>query len=837
MIYRCCDPRRRELVLGHATLNGIDFLEVLDTESPAPSPRQRTLILRFLKPAPALDLANFELTGGERITGVTLEWLTRADAPSIPGEPALEALLAALPEPENVLALRTSSTGDYATYTLRLVASPGALVPPPGIDLLLAAVDFSFKVECPTDYDCATEPDCPEDAAPGPSISYLAKDYRSFRRLMLQRMAQIMPDWRERSPADLGITLVEMLAYVGDRLSYAQDAVATEAYLGTARSRVSVRRHARLVDYAMHDGANARAFVHVRVTQNGRTIRKGEDRFLTRLTGLDPVIEPGDEQRALDRDPEVFEPLHDRDLAIAHNTIRFYDWGGSACCLPAGATRATLRDDGPAGPLGLAPGDVLVFEERLGPRTGEPADADPLHRHPVRLTAVQAGITDVLDGTPIVEIRWAAEDALPFPLCLSARLDDTAGGGLVQDVSLALGNIVLCDHGRTIADEDLGAVPQPHLHLVPASGDACDRPAPLAVPPRYAPRLGEGPVAQAAPLGTPLSAFAMLTPSLATRRPAVTLASTTPTGTGAWSARRDLLASLASDRHFVVELERDGRAALRFGDDMNGLLPASGTSFRATYRVGNGSAGNVGAGAIHHVVTAQSGIESLRNPLAATGGLNPESIEEVRRAAPYAYRRQERAVTEADYAEVALRHPDVQRAAATFRWNGHGHTVFVSVDRFGGRPVTEDFRADLTAFLDRFRMAGYDVQVDAPRFVALEIEFFVCVCPDHFRAAVRQAVLERLSNRALPGGRRGFFHPDNFSFGDPVRLSALYAAVMEIAGVTSVVARVFQRRGRPDPAPLDDGTLPIDRLEIARLDNDPNFAERGTLTLEIGGGK
>ena len=70
-----------------------------------------------------------------------------------------------------------------------------------------------------------------------------------------------MPDWRERNPADLGITLVELLAYAGDQLSYYQDAVATEAYLGTARRRTSVRRHARLVDYPMHDGANARAWL------------------------------------------------------------------------------------------------------------------------------------------------------------------------------------------------------------------------------------------------------------------------------------------------------------------------------------------------------------------------------------------------------------------------------------------------------------------------------------------------------------------------------------------------------------------------------------------------
>ena len=70
-----------------------------------------------------------------------------------------------------------------------------------------------------------------------------------------------MPDWTERSPADLQITLVELLAYLGDNLSYYQDSVATEAYLGTARRRTSVRRHARLVDYIAHEGANARAWL------------------------------------------------------------------------------------------------------------------------------------------------------------------------------------------------------------------------------------------------------------------------------------------------------------------------------------------------------------------------------------------------------------------------------------------------------------------------------------------------------------------------------------------------------------------------------------------------
>ena len=71
-----------------------------------------------------------------------------------------------------------------------------------------------------------------------------------------------------RHVPDLGIALVELFAYVGDYLSYFQDAVATEAYLATARLRPSVRRHARLIDYAMHEGCNARAWVVVTIKPN-----------------------------------------------------------------------------------------------------------------------------------------------------------------------------------------------------------------------------------------------------------------------------------------------------------------------------------------------------------------------------------------------------------------------------------------------------------------------------------------------------------------------------------------------------------------------------------------
>src|SRR5215203_3337282 len=87
-----------------------------------------------------------------------------------------------------------------------------------------------------------------------PDINYLARDFTTFRQLMLDHLSVLVPGWTEESPADLGHVLVDLLAHSADLLSYFQDAAATEAYLGTARLRRSISRHARTLDYFIHEG-------------------------------------------------------------------------------------------------------------------------------------------------------------------------------------------------------------------------------------------------------------------------------------------------------------------------------------------------------------------------------------------------------------------------------------------------------------------------------------------------------------------------------------------------------------------------------------------------------
>ncbi len=319
--------------------------------------------------------------------------------------------------------------------------------------------------------------------------------------------------------------------------------------------------------------------------------------------------------------------------------------------------------------------------------------------------------------------------------------------------------------------------------------------------------------------------------------PAISLHSSLGMDAADWTPQRDLLGSEADKAEFVVEIESDGVAALRFGDAANGREPEVGTAFEATYRVGNGRAGNVGADSLAHIVSAVDGIIGVRNPLPAAGGIDPETMAEIRRDAPQAFRTQRRAVTEADYARTAERDSSVQRAAATLRWTGSWHTVFITVDRFDGLALTDEFEVQLLGEIEEFRMAGHDLEVDTPRYVPLEIAMFVCVKPDYFRSDVEAALLDVFSNRTLADGRRGLFQPDFFTFGQTVYLSALYAAAQAIAGVASVQITTFQRQGLPETSGLTNGFLAMDRLEIARLDNDPNFAERGLFTLTLGGGR
>lgn len=1078
------------------TPNGIDYLEVLDHDAiPLGLPRQRILMIHCLRAVPStLTPNNVLITGGESITNIIADWVTPATTPPASFTPAQQQYFQSFADAANVLLVETSVAGDFSPYVLRLVNDVGHAEEDPfqvtdtltGFDPQLAEVEFSFKVECGPNFDCAPQPpDCPPNLPAPPPINYLAKDYGSFRTVMLDRLSQLLPGWSASSEADMGIALAELIAFVGDRMSYQQDAIATESYLETARSRISLRRHALLVDYHVHDGCNARAWVQVKVSGNtGDKIFLDSTltRFYTFAPGMPSslAVGSGNEQQALLAGVQVFEPMWDQILYPELNQMSFYTWGDANCCLPQGATEATLNGSY----VNLQPGDVLIFQEMIGPQTGFAADADIRHRCAVRLTQVatqDASGNPLVDPlfdvngkpiqspaqtpTPVTEIQWSQDDALPFPVCISSTyLDPNGDTQSLTNVSVVYGNVVLADHGLSLTDIPMGTVPAPSIFLPPnPAADRCQNPQPVPLPVRFLPQVPDSPLTQAVPLeqvsiveignpvttgivqladagyislantegfscltleatnpegwpqsigvvvtaaatpgninisvvydpagggsgvnklvtveqltnvaldsvytqingisqliqvpggytppatnpstfpltptmlsnsgpvnlqdlssttyltleaanpsgwpvlfgveaqpsgdpvyfdlevvynplsggvgvtlpltleefdnlslpnaasqingnsnlitvesfastaDTSLSAYELMNFDADQAVPVITLSGTVDANTETWNPAQDLLESGESDRVFVVEIEYTGVASLRFGDDTNGLTPETGTVFVANYRIGNGTAGNVGADSLTYLAANDARIQTCRNPLPASGGVDSETNDQIRRRAPQAFLTQERAVTMADYAAVTEQNPQVDQAVANLRWTGSWYTVFIAVEPQGAGQLTPTLRKTLKQYVEQFHLAGQDLELDSPQYVPLEIELQICVDPSYFMADVQQSLMQVLGSGTSPNGVKGLFYPDNFTFGQTVYLSPIYAAVRSVAGVVTVQASTFQPQGLPPTTQyLNVGEIKLGPLQIAQLANDPSYPNHGQLTLVLEGGK
>ena len=189
--YRCSNARRRTLVGKHATLNGIDFVEVFDLDAiPVPSPRQRSLLVRFLKPVPAVTVANIVIEGGVRVTPVKVLWAFVGGAVTAPPATAAEqAHFAALAQADHYLVVRTDSEGDFSTYRFRLVDAPGAALADLDLDPQLVTLDFTFKAECPSEFDCrprdamVARREYPKPAEPQPTRPEASRNGRNSKKV------------------------------------------------------------------------------------------------------------------------------------------------------------------------------------------------------------------------------------------------------------------------------------------------------------------------------------------------------------------------------------------------------------------------------------------------------------------------------------------------------------------------------------------------------------------------------------------------------------------------------------------------------------------------------
>jgi hypothetical protein len=537
----------------------------------------------------------------------------------------------------------------------------------------------------------------------------------------------------------------------------------------------------------------------------------------------------------------------------ARNALLPYVWDENNVCLPAGSTELTLQGHHAAVLMAIDPDiDPLGRWVMLATQTGAmPSDPSQPERRVLVRVVDAVNDTDVLLGAPITRIRWDAPTMVALDL-----------------VTLVLrGNLLPATSGRTrvtAAGLPLRFRVGPKLTPTDPDAQAIERVgvnSSLAYP-RFPGSAAAGddenvkflfplPDSETTPL-TWLERDGVAAPEVRLEREGDSVWNWLPSMVGEDSAKPTSKVFTLEDGAYrrVAGYERFGKLTelvdyassdgktIRFGDGEFGLAPSEGSVFRLHYRLGNGRLMNTARDTLVRFADGLPAIvRAVTNPLAATGGRDPESIESVRTNAPEAYQALAfRAVKPADYAAIAERLPWVQRAGAGTRWTGSWPTIFVTPDPLDtvGLPAVQ--RRELERLMDRVRQAGRQVRVMDPRYANLDLRITVCVEPNAYAGEVKQRVLEALFGNDCSGKDAGFFDEDNFTFGTPLSRAGLIAAIQAVSGVRAVEGMQVRRRGWFDWRVFDTFSLAVGINEVIRVTNNRALPERGAVTLTMEGG-
>ena len=658
------------------------------------------------------------------------------------------------------------------------------------------------------------EPEPAPAAPPGPVIDRSTKDGRGLLGVMRARAASVLPAWVPEDAADLTTTLVELVAHRLDRISYHQDAALTEAYLSTARLRRSVEEHARLVDHEPDPGLSATTMLEVRVgdlAAIGLESPAGEGVLPFVVAAGTVVVNPD-----AGEDPVVMSTQED--LA----------WHPSL-------TAMTLVEDVPLGGVhALVRGDLLeLHRDRWLVLLPDDPRALP---HVVRATVVELGTDETL-------VRW--DPRRPSPRRYAA------------DATRLLGNVVPAHHGLhvaptwtpALADPDLAAqlaAVAPDLDLVL---DGTQAPAEVTLPLAAASRVAAG------------WPFPGEPPRRG--RPDVTV----DVDGEPWR----LVGDVATEPGEVFALAADAEGGTTVVLGQPGALPARPVQVRITARLGCGTIGNVGAHTLTSLVALGPGsgplpddldLERLRaalavdNPVAGSGGRDPEPLDRIRRRAPWVARTPVTAVTADDHARLLEELPEVAAARARVVELGERRLVrttlllededtLVTPGTAGGAGGGGEPPADLYLVRDaervrrwsaarrrlaEVRLLGFDVQLVPPTFVPLDLDVIVDIEP---WASAEQAHREVTATLESDGG---LFDPDTTGLGGDVHVDAVLRRVLAVGGVAVARVRRLRRAVAGAAEHAVDGTLPIGDEEVACLRRPYGDGPQGLLTVEVCGG-
>ncbi|MBD2355994.1 putative baseplate assembly protein [Tolypothrix sp. FACHB-123] len=248
-----------------------------------------------------------------------------------------------------------------------------------------------------------------------------------------------------------------------------------------------------------------------------------------------------------------------------------------------------------------------------------------------------------------------------------------------------------------------------------------------------------------------------------------------------WEEVRFLFGLSNLDQNYITRIDDDGTTKVIFGDGESGArLPTGIENILAIYRSGIGLGGNLKQNQLTQLKTRPLGIQSVTNPIPATGAAPRESMEEARISAPLTVRTLDRIVSLQDFEDFARAFAGIGKAQVEVVSIGTTQILHITVGAIGGAAVSPDSSLynNLVQAIDAARdPVQVLVQVNTYKPIFFNIEGKILIDPrrqpEPVLAAVRQAIKDT-------------FAFENRQFGQPVTSAEAIAAMQSVPGVIAV---------------------------------------------------
>jgi Baseplate J-like protein len=258
-----------------------------------------------------------------------------------------------------------------------------------------------------------------------------------------------------------------------------------------------------------------------------------------------------------------------------------------------------------------------------------------------------------------------------------------------------------------------------------------------------------------------------------------------------WNEVQNLFGRGPKERVFITTEDASGMS-VQFGDGVTGSrVPTGRGNVVATYRQGIGLAGNVTAGALRTLLDRPVGLKSVSNPASASGGSEPESLDQSRTNAPNTVRTFGRIVSLQDFEYSAREFAGVAKAHSSWEWNGEEKVVYVTVSGPSGAAIVGTTYDELVADLNSRRDPNRALQVRAYAPIPIKLQATIFVSPDYVADDVLAAVQSAVNN---------YFSFDNLQFGQPIHLSNVYSTLQNVAGIVGADLAMLQFKNASDAA-------------------------------------